>query len=290
MQGIDGQTKIVAILGDPVAHSLSPQMHNAAFAAAGLNWRYVAFRVPKSSFPAAVRGLAALGFAGCNITVPHKEAAAAVVDELDPPATRIGAVNTVRVSSGRLEGFNTDAPGVLDALKTEGHAVLEGSTCVIAGAGGGARAAAYALAGLARRVTVLNRTESRARGLVQGLAAAYPAVDLRTGDLSPDSIQAALDGADVFVHATSATMSAAMGGGGGRAEWLEPLARSLRRGCVVLDMVYTPAWTDLLHEARQAGAIPVSGLALLVYQGARSFEVWTGRPAPVDVMRAAVGL
>lgn len=287
---IDAQTKLVAVLGDPVAHSLSPRMHNAAFAAGGMNWRYVAFRVPKSALPAALRGLAALGFAGCNITVPHKEAAASAMDELDPLAARIGAVNTVRVAGDRLQGFNTDAPGVLDALRNDGRAVLEGSTCVVAGAGGGARAAAYALAGVARGVTVLNRTESRARGLVQGLTAAFPGGDFRTGDLSSEGITAALDGADVLVHATSATMSAAMGGGGGRAEWLEPVARSLRPGCVVLDMVYTPVWTDLLDAAKRAGATPVNGLAMLVYQGARSFELWTGRAAPVDVMREAVGL
>lgn len=287
---INGQTKIVAIVGDPVAHSLSPQMHNAAFAAAGLNWRYVACRVSKPGLSASLRGLAALGFAGCNVTVPHKEAAASIVDELDPLASRVGAVNAVRVAGDRLQGFNTDAPGVLDALRHDGRAALDGATCVVAGAGGGARAAAYALAGPAKRVTVLNRTESRARGLVQGLAAAFPHGDFRTGDLSSDGVKAALDGADVFVHATSATMSAAMGGGGGRAEWLEPLAGALRPGCVVLDMVYTPVWTDLLEEAKRAGATPVSGLAMLVYQGARSFELWTGHPAPVDVMREAVGL
>ena len=288
--GIDGRTKIVAILGDPVAHSLSPQMHNAAFAAAGLNWRCVPFRVPKADLRAALRGLGALGVVGCNITIPHKEAAASDVDELDPVAARIGAVNTVRVAGGRLQGFNTDAPGVRDALSRDGRAALDGCTCVIVGAGGGARAAASALAGTAKRLTILNRTESRARGLAQVLAAAHPTGDFRTGDLSSESITAALDGADVFVHATSATMSAAMGGGGGRAEWLTPLGQSLRPGCVVLDMVYTPVWTDLLAAAKEAGATPVSGLALLVYQGARSFELWTGQPAPVDVMRKAVGL
>ncbi len=285
---IDGQTRAVAILGDPVAHSLSPRMHNAAFAAVGLNWRYLPFRVGRGDLATALRGLAALGFAGCNITVPHKQAAAATMDAVDRAAQVIGAVNTVRVVDGRLEGFNTDAPGVVDALAggTDAH----GRQCVVIGAGGGARAAAFALAGGATRLVILNRTVAHARGLAQAVAAAHPSCAVDAGDLSADSIAAALDGADAVIHATSATMSAAMGGAGGREEWLATIAGHLRPGMAVLDMVYTPAWTDLLTAAQRAGATAISGLALLVYQGARSFEVWTGRPAPVDVMRKAVGL
>lgn len=287
---IDSQTRVVAILGDPVAHSLSPRMHNAAFAAAGLNWRYVAFRIPPAGLAAALRGVAALGLVGCNVTVPHKEAAASAVDDLDPAAAQIGAVNTVRVAAGRLQGFNTDAPGLLDALARDARTAVDGGSCVVVGAGGGARAAAFALSSRAARVVILNRTVSRARGLAQRVSSAFPACRIDAGDLSSDSIAAALDGAETIVHATSATMSSAMGGGGGHAEWLPAVASQLRPGIVVLDMVYTPVWTDLLVAAQRAGAVAISGLALLVYQGARSFELWTGRPAPVDVMRNAVGL
>jgi shikimate dehydrogenase len=295
---IDGQTKVVALLGDPVAHSLSPRMHNAAFAAAELNWRYVAFRVSSEELAAALRAVAALGMVGCNVTIPHKEAALGAVDDPDPVASHVGAVNTVRVAAGRLQGFNTDAPGLLDALIHDGGAALDGRTAVVIGAGGGARAAGFALAGRAARVTILNRTVSRARGLAQRITAAQPQCAVNAADLSMSSIAAALDGADVLIHATSATMaplsgvegSAAMGGGGGRAEWLAAVEKQLRPGITVLDMVYTPARTDLLAAAERAGATAVSGLALLVHQGARSFELWTGRPAPVDVMRRAVGL
>jgi len=264
-------------------------MHNAAFAAAGLNWRYVAFRVAPEDVAAALRAVAALGMVGCNVTVPHKEAAFGAVDDPDPIASQVGAVNTVRVAAGRLQGFNTDAPGVLDALTHDG-VEPDGRTVVVIGAGGGARAAAFALATRAARVTILNRTVSRARGLAQRITAAQPQCAVEAADLSAGSIAAALDGADVLIQATSATMSAAMGGGGGRAEWLDAVEKQLRPGITVLDMVYTPARTDLLAAAEQAGATAVSGLALLVHQGARSFALWTGRPAPLDVMRTAVGL
>jgi shikimate dehydrogenase len=287
---IDGRTKVVALLGDPVAHSLSPRMHNAAFADAGLNWRYVAFRVAPEELAAALRAVAALGMVGCNVTIPHKEAAWGAVDELDPIASRVGAVNTVRVAAGGLQGFNTDTPGLLDALTLDGGVVLDGRSAVVIGAGGGARAAAFALASRAARLTILNRTVSRARALAQRVAAAEPQCGVDTGDLSAASVAAALDGADVLIQATSATMSAAMGGGGGRAEWLDAVTKQLRPGIAVLDMVYTPVRTDLLAAAERAGATAVSGLALLVHQGARSFELWTGRPASLEVMARAVGL
>ncbi|MGH2347838.1 MAG: shikimate dehydrogenase [bacterium] len=281
---------MVALLGDPVAHSLSPRMHNAAFADAGLNWRYVAFRIPAEDLAGALRAVSALTMVGCNVTIPHKEAAFGAVDDLDPVAAQVGAVNTVRVTANRLQGFNTDTVGILDTLMHDGRAPLDGCAAVVIGAGGGARAAAFALAGHAKRVVILNRTVSRGRGLAQRVAAAYPQCALDAADLSAGSIAAALDGADVLIQATSATLSAAMGGAGGRAEWLDAVEEQLRPGITVLDMVYTPPRTELLAAAETAGAKAISGLALLVHQGARSFELWTGRPAPVDVMRRAVGL
>ncbi len=291
MAEIDARTRLVGIIGDPVAHSLSPQMHNAAFAALEMNWRYLPFRVTPGALQGALRGVGALGFVGVNITVPHKEAAAALVDEVDPIAQRIGAVNTVRVADGRLQGFNTDSAGVLDALVGDGRTAIAGKHCIVIGAGGGGRATAFGLATAgAARVVILNRTASRARGLAEMVAQVAPRCHVEAGDLSPASLERALEGADVLVQATTATMSAALGGGGGRADWLPTLAGRVRAGMIVLDIVYTPVWTDLLSAARAVGAIPVSGLAMLVCQGARSFELWTGRPAPIDVMRRAVGL
>ncbi len=288
---IDAQTRIVGILGDPVAQSLSPQMHNAAFAAMGMNWRYVAFRVAPGRLAGALRGVGALGFAGVSITVPHKEAAAALVDVLDPVARQIGAVNTVRVVEGRLEGFNTDVTGVLAALATEGQTRVAGRACAVIGSGGGGRAAAFGLASAgASRLTILNRTVARARGLAQVVGQAAPHCHVEGEALTPAGVARVLETAEVVVQATPETMSAAMGGGGGRAEWLDAVSRSMRPEMTVLDMVYAPVWTGLLTAARAAGATPVSGLAMLVHQGARSFELWTGRPAPVEAMRRAVGL
>lgn len=287
MVEIGGQTKIVGIIGDPVTHSLSPRMHNAAFAALGLNWRYLAFQVAARDLAQALRGIAALGVVGVNVTVPHKEAAAEMVDDLDPVARRIGAVNTIRVWGGRLQGFNTDAAGVLDALGHDGQVNVEGKRCVVIGAGGGARAAAFALAGAsAARVSILNRTVSRARGLAEMVAQASPGCDVDADGLTQQTVAQAMQDADVVIHATTATLSAAEGGA--QADWLQALGRTLREDMVILDMVYAPVWTDILSAARGVGATPVSGLAMLVYQGARSFELWTGQPAPLDVMRNAV--
>ncbi|OLD51733.1 MAG: shikimate dehydrogenase [Armatimonadetes bacterium 13_1_40CM_3_65_7] len=291
MVEIDAQTTLVGIIGDPVAHSLSPRMHNAAFDALQMNWRYAAFRVPAAGLSQALRGVVALGMAGVNITIPHKESAAGLLDELDDLARQIAAVNTVRVSGGRLTGFNTDARGVLDALTSDGGMPVSGRRCVVVGAGGGGRAAAFALAAAgASRVTVLNRTERKARNLADAVHRAAPDCRVEPAPLAVETVRRAVEDAEIVVHATAATMSAAMGGGGGRADWLQAMARGLRQGMAVLDMVYTPAWTELLGAAKAAGATAVSGLSMLVFQGARSFQLWTGRPAPLDVMRRAVGL
>lgn len=291
MTQIDGRTTLVGIIGDPVAHSLSPRMHNAAFDALGLNWRYAAFRVPAVGLAQALRGAAALGLAGFNVTIPHKEPAATLVDDLDPAARQIGAVNTVRIAGIRLQGFNTDGAGLLDALSTDGGVSVAGHRCVVIGAGGGGRAAAFALAGAgASNVTVFNRTEGKAQSLVAAVRRAVPACAVEAAPLAVTAMAPSVENADIVVHATPATMSAAMGGGGGRADWLEALIRRLRGGMVVLDMVYTPVWTELLDGAKAAGAGAISGLSMLVFQGARSFEIWTGRAAPVSVMRQAVGL
>ena len=279
----------MGIIGDPVAHSLSPRMHNAAFTALGLNWVYLAFRVRAGELRGALHGLAALDLAGVNVTIPHKEAVLPLLDEVDPPAARIGAVNTVRIADGRLRGSNTDASGLVDALVRDGGAHLAGSRCLVLGAGGGGRAAAFALAEAgAAKVVILNRAPDRARTLAQGVSPAARACDVGSGPLDPVTVGREAEDADVIVQATSATMSQAAGGSGGRDPWLAALRGSLRGGMTVLDMVYTPRWTDLLGAAREAGATVVSGLSMLVYQGAGAFELWTGRPAPVEVMKRAV--
>ena len=264
-------------------------MHGAAFAASGIDWRYIPFRVTAADLEDAVRGIRALGFAGFNVTVPHKQTIMPFLERLDDESRAIGAVNAVRLEDRHLVGYNTDAPGLCDALTRDGGARLAGARCLILGAGGAGRSAAYALAGAGvRSITILNRTALRAQDVGARVGAAHPACAVAAGPLDPDTVARAAEDADVIIQATSATLSAAMGGGGGRAPWLQALEPVIRPGMTVLDMVYTPRRTELLDAAGAAGATVVDGLSMLIYQGARSFELWTGMPAPVDVMRRAL--
>jgi shikimate dehydrogenase len=280
--------RVVGIIGDPVAHSLSPRMHAAAFAAAELPWQYVAFRVHPQDLEAAVRGLRALGVVGVNVTIPHKEPVIAFLDRVEGVARRIGAVNTVRREGDALVGHNTDAPGLLDTFQEHGVS-LAGTRGLIFGAGGAGRSAAFALAEAgARQIVILNRTPARAQEVAARVAEAHPAQAIASGPLDPDMVARAAKEAEVIIQATSVTLSAAMGGGGGRAPWLAALHPLLRRGMTVLDMVYTPRRTELLAAAEEAGANAVDGLSLLLHQGARSFELWTGLPAPLAAMRRAL--
>jgi len=281
--------RVVGIIGDPVAHSLSPRMHTAAFEALGLEWRYLAFRVLPARLEDAVRGIRALGLAGVNVTTPHKETIMALLDGIEAPARRIGAVNTVRVEDGELVGYNTDAPGLIDALMHDGGATLTGARCLVVGAGGAGRSAAFALAGAGvRSLIILNRTPGRAQEVAARVAEAVPGCAIGAGPLDAATAARAVGDVDIIIQATGATLSAAMGGGGGRAAWLGALEPTLRPGMTVLDMVYTPRRTELLAAAAAAGATVVDGLSMLVYQGARSFELWTGLPAPISVMRRSL--
>ena len=237
---IDGETRLVGVVGWPVAESLSPRMQNAAFAARGLNWAYVALAVAPEHLGAAVSGLAVLGFAGANVTIPHKVAVAGLCDELDEVAERAGSVNTLVVREGRIAGSSTDAVVLED---------IDAASAAVIGAGGAARAFVAAL---------------RARG-------ANVRTFCRKGDWPPDA-----EGADVIVHATPV-----------RDELLVEPARAQQ----VIDLAYRADGrpTALVEAARAAGCETViDGIEVLVRQGAASFERWTGVPAPLDVMRAAV--
>jgi len=258
-------------------------MHNAAFAASRLNWCYVALPVARARLGDALRGLVALGAAGANVTVPHKEAALAYLDDTTDEARAIGAVNTVRVEGERLIGYNTDGGGLLDALRVDAGLAVDGARAVVVGAGGAARAAVFALAGAgAAAVTIANRNWDRAAALA---ADVRRAVAHRAVEAVP------LDGAVVgrMRDATLLVQATTVGSGAERAE--SPVPReALHPGLFVMDMVYEPRETVLLREARARGCPTLEGRSMLVYQGARAFELWTGRPAPTDVMRRAVGL
>jgi shikimate dehydrogenase len=268
-----GSTRLAAVIGSPVRHSLSPAMHNAAFAELGLDWVYVALEVAPGDVPAAVAGMRALGFGGLSVTIPHKAAVLAEVDETSEAAAAVGAVNTVvPLGDGRLRGENTDVGGFLASLADEAFDPA-GRPCLVVGAGGAARAVVHALAQAgAAEVVVLNRSPHRARAAAE-LARAVGRVG------------AAHDVAkvDLVVNATPLGMA----GAGADADALPLDPSVLRPGQLVVDLVPNPAVTPLLRAAEAAGARVAGGLGMLVHQGALAFELWTGRPAPLAVMRRA---
>ncbi|KAB2889289.1 MAG: shikimate dehydrogenase [Desulfobulbaceae bacterium] len=264
----DGNTEVYCIIGNPVAHSLSPLMHNAAFVATGANRVYVPFLV--EDIADAVKGLRALNIKGASVTIPHKESILPLLDDIDPVALKIGAVNTVHVvGDGRkrlLVGSNSDWLGSNRALAD--HTELRGATVIVLGAGGSARAIAFGLLEAGAEVVLCSRTERRGRELAADLGCRwYPLADL---EKLPGS---------VLVHATSVGMAPNAG---------DSLVaqRHLERFAVVMDIVYAPIETRLLREAKEAGCRVVNGLEMLLYQGVAQYELWTGQAAPVEVMRA----
>jgi shikimate dehydrogenase len=267
---LSGHTRVVGVIGDPVAHSLSPALHNAAFAAMGLDWVYVAFPVPRGRGADAVAAVPALGLAGLNVTMPHKEDVAGACDELTPDAAALRSVNTVvGLPGGRTLGDSTDGPGFLDALAGDSIAVADRPVLVL-GAGGAARAVVLALGRAGAAVTVAARRPDSAE-IAAALAPGGRAVPLPAADPSAYA---------VVVNATPLGMS------GGDPLPVDPEA--LHAGQAVVDLVYHPADTPLLTAARAQGAVAVNGLPMLLHQAARSFRLWTGAEAPVEAMRSAV--
>lgn len=275
---ISGKTKICGLIGDPVEHTMSPVMHNAAFDKLGLDYTYLPFRVRSEELPQAVSGLKALNAIGFNVTIPHKVAVIPLLDELDPLARKIGAVNTVVNNNGVLKGYNTDASGFLQALLERGVEPA-GKNIVLLGAGGAARAIAYILSERKARLTILNRREELdwAEAIAANIRKDLGNV-IEVFELLPDYLQKALEHADILANATSVGMSPDSG------KSLVP-SRLLRSGLVVVDIVYNPVRTKLLQDAAAAGAVTVEGLDMLVWQGALAFEKWTGEKPPFDLMR-----
>jgi shikimate dehydrogenase len=265
-----GSTRVAAVIGDPIRHSRSPAIHNAAFAAAGLDWVFVAFEVRAGQGGAAVKAMRALGLGGLSVTMPHKQEAAWACDELTDDATALRAVNTVVVTErGRLLGASTDGEGFLRAVRDEGVDVGDGISALVLGAGGAARAIAHALGGAGAQVTVAARRKDAAEsaaGLVRGTARAEL---LDTCDPA---------GFDLVVNATPLGMQ-------GEDPPID--VNRLNPSQFVVDTVYHPMETPLLAAARARGVPCTNGLGMLVHQAALAFEMWTGVDAPLDAMRAA---
>jgi shikimate dehydrogenase len=273
---ISGATRLAAVIGDPVRHSLSPAMHNAAFAAAGLDWLFVALPVPRGAGARALDAVRVLGLEGLSVTMPHKADAAAGCDEVRGDAARLHSVNCVsRGANGQLVGESTDGEGFLRSLREAGHDP-SGMGALVLGAGGAGRAVVLALAQAGARV----RIAARRRVAAADAAALAPGIET----VAWAAVGEVGRGCDLVVNATPIGMGSAPGG-----EVELPFsADQLGAGHVVADLVYLPRRTPLLELAAASGAATVDGVGMLVHQGAIAFERWTGVAAPVAAMRAAV--
>jgi len=275
---ISGKTEIFAVIGDPIEHTLSPAMHNAAFEHLRLDYVFLAFRVTPDEIEKALQGVRALGIRGLNVTMPHKHAVTEFIDEADATVKFLRSANTILNQRGRLRGFNTDGIGAAKALKNSGID-LAGKKVLLLGAGGAAKAIAFTLAKEVDEICILNRDGMKARELANLLE---PFGKRVAGDeLSPKRIQQELNDSDVLINATSAGMAPNTSESLVKASWL-------RTDLYVMDLVYNPNETKLIQEARAVGAKVITGVEMLLYQGAASFEIWTQCKAPVDVMRNAL--
>ena len=272
--------KRLAVLGHPVSHSRSPAMQNAALEALGLGneWSYKAIDIEPEAFAARTRELAAQGFVGANVTIPHKEAALALADEASEAAQQIGAANTLSFRDAAIRADNTDATGLLAALPGP----VEGRSALVLGAGGSARAAVWALAGEGASVSLWNRTPERADALVRDLAhaGALTPAEGRLRAVTGEQVRA--NGYELFVNCTAIGMR--------DEDPFEQLPLDPHRftdGTVVVDLVYAGSGSRLVHEALARRATVVEGLEVLVRQGGESLSIWTGMDPPLDVMRTA---
>ncbi|WP_127579754.1 shikimate dehydrogenase [Paenibacillus koleovorans] len=275
--GLDSQTVLHGLFGDPVKHSKSPLMHNRAFRELGLNAAYAAFHVDPGRLKAAVEGIRAMGFRGVNVTIPHKVEVMDYLDEIDEHALAIGAVNTIVNEDGRLIGYNTDGIGYVRSLREEAGLSVQGKRVLMLGAGGAARGVAYALAREgAETMWIANRTADKAVQLADSLGSL---TDTRA--IGYDDLAAIRGDVDLIVHNTSVGMHPNVDEVLIDTSWFH-------EGLTVSDLVYNPLETRLLREAKARGAHAHDGLGMFIYQGVYAFEYWTGRQAPVAVMREVV--
>ncbi|MFH1003722.1 MAG: shikimate dehydrogenase [Chloroflexota bacterium] len=277
-RGITGHTTVCGLIGDPVEHSMSPAMHNAAFAQLGLDYAYLPFRVRAADLTRAIDGIRGLNLRGMNVTIPHKVNVIPLLDRIDPLAERIGAVNTIVNDGGTLTGYNTDAAGFLRALREQG-VEPGGKRVAVVGAGGAARAITFSLGEAGAEMVILNRLEELdwAEALAAKISQAFHR-PVAAAELTPANLADALEKAELLVNATSLGMTPHTGASPVPPELLRP-------GLVVFDAVYNPIPTRLMREARAAGARTVSGLDMLVWQGALAFEMGTGQAAPAALTK-----
>jgi len=272
---VEGTTRVVGILGNPVDHSLSPRMHNAAYAALGLDYVYVPFRATPDTIRSTVRAMRTLGIVGFNVTVPYKQDVLKLVDRLTPAAKAIGAVNTIYRDGNDIVGENTDAPGFVAALESH-RAKTRGARVLVIGAGGSARAILHALhGGGASHVVLANRTKAKAVKLAREFGANASGLE-------------ALDDPELLATRTLVVNCTPVGLKGG--DFLGYAAKATPKSCVHFDLAYRQGLTPFLQLAAKAGRPTIDGRHMLVHQGAAAFRLFTGKKAPVDIMLNAVGV
>jgi shikimate dehydrogenase len=278
---ISGNTRICAIIGNPVRHSLSPFIHNAAFQHFGLDYVFLALTVRSENLEEAILGIRSLGFCGVTVTMPHKTDVIKYLDGLDETGKNAGSVNTILNKDGKLIGYTTDGLGTLNALRYNGVNPF-GKKIVILGAGGASRSISFIIAKEVRELVIMNRTLKKAEKLVNDIACFLGnGLKISAKRLDHINTKQELREADILINATSLGMRPQ--------ETLTPVkANYLHSNLVVLDIVYEPIETRLLKEAKKMGAKTINGLATLVHQGAISFKIWTGASVPVEIMMEAV--
>lgn len=278
---VDVNTKLVGLLGNPLGHSFSPDMHNRAFRTLGLNFFYLPIEVTPENLEDVARGISRMNFAGYNVTIPHKIRIMGHLDHIDDLAKGIGAVNTVTIKDGVSTGHNTDGMGYVRSLESEAGISVKGKTHFIVGCGGAARAIAMTLAYRgAGKIFLCNRTEQKAHDLAGELNTKVNQC-CEIVRMAPLDMDSAIGHADVLINTTSIGMHPD--------EDRMPMdSRLIPEGIVVSDIVYNPLQTKLLQAARERGCRTVTGLGMLVYQGAEAFTMWTGAEPPVDEMFAVV--
>jgi shikimate dehydrogenase len=276
---ITGKTRLIAVIGNPIEHSISPQLHNTLSKCLGLNLAYVPVKVEPDDIEDIIKGFRKMGFLGFNVTIPYKTEVIKHLDELSDEAMLTGAVNTVKFEGGRTKGYNTDGEGFLRSFKEETGEGFEGRNVVILGTGGAARAIAYAVAREgAKKLHILNRTVSNAESLCGQLREKIGA-EVDYAGIDGREAEEAISSADVIINTTPVGMYP-------HADDM-PLGENcvFQAGQIVYDIIYNPARTMLLNKAEDSGCMAVNGLGMLIHQGIAAYEIWTGIEVPAKISR-----
>ncbi len=275
---ISGKTKICGVIGNPIQHTLSPTIQNAAFNHLNLDFIFTAFKVKATELEIAIQGMRSLNIYGLNVTMPHKNSVINYLDEKDPLVRSLNSVNTIVNKKGRLFGFSTDGIGAIKALQENG-VDLSSSKVLLLGAGGAGRAIAFSILDKVEDLVVLNRDPAKIKNLEFDLKLKFNK-NIHYGLLSENSLKKNLRSSDVLINATNIGMKP-----NSNLSIINP--KLLTSDLTVMDIVYTPIETKLLADAKKVGAKTIDGVEMLIYQGAASFELWTDKKAPIEIMRLA---